>query len=456
MKSPDRRSPKRKYRRFTTETEHPGRVVRLEENRIVFDEKVNAMAHRHFMRIMHSAQAHGYEDLVLDFAKSHRVYPDGMIPIICTTAVLRRQGISIQVILPWDASAASYFLSNNWAHHLAPDLYTPTDFVGERHLATQRFANLQEQQTVVNQIMDVVMGTMDLDREILDGLEWSVSEVTDNVLNHAQAIDGGFVQVTTHRETGTLGFVVGDAGRGVLASMREGYPHLVSDKIAIGEAMKAGVTRNPEAGQGNGLAGTLRIATLSGGGIAITSGLSQVLVAADMSGSHESRSFDRRPIQHYQGTLVAATIKRGAKFSMADALAFPGIPYSRFDIIDSKYGAEDGGVMRMQLSTETTGFGSRGSGRQIRTKCLNILNADSAKPLILDWDGVPLISSSFADEVVGKLFVELGPTGYMSRIRNVGMEKLVRILVDKAIMQRTAQAAAGGPTFDLGSDNDSL
>ena len=77
---------------------------------------------------------------------------------------------------------------------------------------------------------------------------------------------------------------------------------------------------------------------------------------------------------------------------------------------------------------------------QIRIKCVNLLNAEPHLPLVIDWTGVPLISSSFADEALGKLFVQLGPTGFSARIRNVGMEPLVRQLIDKAIMQRMAQS----------------
>ena len=97
----------------------------------------------------------------------------------------------------------------------------------------------------------------------------------------------------------------------------------------------------------------------------------------------------------------------------------------------------------LRLCEESTGFGSRLAGRQLRTKCRNLLNAEPAKPLLLDWTGVPLVSSSFADEIVGKLFASLGPLAFSARIRNVGMDATVRGLVDKAIMQRAAQVVNG-------------
>ncbi|MCY4074138.1 MAG: STAS-like domain-containing protein [Acidobacteria bacterium] len=105
--------------------------------------------------------------------------------------------------------------------------------------------------------------------------------------------------------------------------------------------------------------------------------------------------------------------------------------------------AEAGGAFALRLREESAGFGSRLAGRQLRTKCLNLLNAEPAKPLLLDWTGVPLVSSSFADELVGKLFASLGPLAFSARVRNVGMDATVRGLVDKAIMERAAQVVNG-------------
>jgi len=54
-------------------------------------------------------------------------------------------------------------------------------------------------------------------------------------------------------------------------------------------------------------------------------------------------------------------------------------------------------------------------------------------PVILDFNGVGVISSSFADEVFGRLFVEMGPCAFMTRI----VDQTVEGLIDRAIVQRT-------------------
>ncbi|HXO74651.1 MAG TPA: DUF4325 domain-containing protein, partial [Puia sp.] len=68
-----------------------------------------------------------------------------------------------------------------------------------------------------------------------------------------------------------------------------------------------------------------------------------------------------------------------------------------------------------------------------------LINSHPNYPVYIDWEGIPVISSSFADEFMGKLFVELGPISFGARIRNKTMEVLIKQLLDKAIMQRMAQ-----------------
>ena len=107
------------------------------------------------------------------------------------------------------------------------------------------------------------------------------------------------------------------------------------------------------------------------------------------------------------------------------------------------YETETGDAVILKMRDESTGFGSRAAGRQLRRKCVNLLNAESKKPLLLDWTGVSMVSSGFADELVGKLFVKLGPLAFSARVRNLGMDAVVGDLVDKAILQRAGQVANG-------------
>lgn len=125
--------------------------------------------------------------------------------------------------------------------------------------------------------MDVVLRNMKISRDLISALEWSINEICDNVINHSFSKVGGFVQVATFSARNSISFTVADAGRGILNSLKEGIPTLRTDAQAIGEAIKAGVTRNKKYGQGNGLAGSLRITNMTGGSLDILSGSGRFL-----------------------------------------------------------------------------------------------------------------------------------------------------------------------------------
>ena len=217
------------------------------------------------MSCVRQCQKRGHDAVVLDFSTCESAFPIGMIPLLSSADTLRREKVDVSVELPDKEDLARLFVNTNWAHYLEPARFAKSDAVHDRHLATQRFRDFDQQQKLVNDFMDVVMRNMTLERDVIAGLEWSINEITDNVLNHAECADGGIVQVSTFTDARKIAFGVADSGRGILSSLREGHPELRSDAQALGEAMKAGITRDPDAGQGNGIAGALRIASDVGG-----------------------------------------------------------------------------------------------------------------------------------------------------------------------------------------------
>ena len=359
-----------------------------------------------------------------------------MLPIIAQAQKLRMEGKQIQAILPNDHNARKLFRSVNWAHHLAPEVFGKSESVHDKHLVTKFFTNASEQKNAVDDFMDVVLGSMEMPRDIVSGLEWSINEITDNVLNHSQSKVGGLVEAITYPTNQMIAFAVADAGIGILSTLKESIPTLRTDIQAMGEAVKQGVTRNPKFGQGNGLAGSLKFTTMSGGSFEMTSGSGRVLTTAE-----ETKRNPRRDYQYYNGTLVCGTVKMNKDFSISKALDFgKGIIHTPVDIIETHYEKEDSNCFELSMSEETTGYGTRKSGAQIRTKVINLMSAEPTYPIVINWEGVPVISSSFADELMGKLFLRMGALAFSARIRNRGMQELIKNLIDKAISQRLTQA----------------
>ncbi|RBA77489.1 STAS-like domain-containing protein [Xanthomonas oryzae] len=124
--------------------------------------------------------------------------------------------------------------------------------------------------------------------------------------------------------------------------------------------------------------------------------------------------------------------------SLKDALNFSGKSHKPVDYIETKYEGDSDNIVHVVLLQETQSFGSRFAGTPIHLKIYNLVQMCSGQPIEIDFSGVPLVSSSFADEVFGKLFVKLGPLEFMQRIRFKNVENTVRMLIDKAISQRVS------------------
>lgn len=406
------------------------------DNTIEVTGKVNSFNVKDFCSAISIFKSSGMKNLTLDFSNVINAYPNGMLPIIATIQNLRDSGFDIYVKLPQNDNTRRLFRAVNWAYYLSPRQFEKSESTHDRHLITTNFKTAEEQKKAVDDLMEVILRNMELPRDIISGLEWSINELTDNVLNHSESKVGGFVQATTYPKEGIIAFAVADAGRGILNSLREGFPTLRTDIQAMGEAVKMGVTRNPEKGQGNGLAGSLRVTTMSNGSFEITSGIGKLVSTADDTQKHI-----RKELQKYEGTIVCGQLKNTSDFSVTKALVFlNGIEYTPVDVIEMKYESDDSNCLVLKMRQETTGFGTRFSGVQIRTKVINLMNAEPQYPLFIDWEGIPVISSSFADELIGKLFLRLGAMTFSAKIRNQNMEPLIRGLLDKAVAQRLTQA----------------
>lgn len=117
----------------------------------------------------------------------------------------------------------------------------------------------------------------------------------------------------------------------------------------------------------------------------------------------------------YQGTAVRCRIGLNERELLDKALRFKGKPHDPpHDYIERKFENDEDDLIVEMKDEARRDFGSRHGGRRIRGVIENLLRERCA--IILDFSGVGVISSSFADEVFGRLFVDMGPCTFMTRI----------------------------------------
>ena len=242
-----------------------------------------------------------------------------------------------------------------------------------------------------------------MQREDFAAFEWSINELTDNVLVHADSQIGGLVQVSTFEKTRKqVQFVVADVGVGIPTTLKEGHPDIRSDTTALDMAIQEGVTRDKKLGQGNGLFGSYEICSRSNGYFSVYSGHAYLEYT-----NKKGLSISNQVIP-YDGTYIVATIDFSEPNLLANALRFKGNKYAPVDYVETKYESFEDNKILFKLKEESASFGSRVSGKPIRTKLSNLLRMTPGQKVCIDFDEIPIISSSFADEAFAKLFLEAG------------------------------------------------
>ena len=83
------------------------------------------------------------------------------------------------------------------------------------------------------------------------------------------------------------------------------------------------------------------------------------------------------------------------------------------------------------------GTATREAGEYIRLDVENILRRDQ-RGVILDFSNVKTVSSSFVDELVSKMVLDLGFVTFNMTIRLANMNPEISFLCDRAIYMRIA------------------
>lgn len=384
--------------------------------------------------IHNTVESKSFRDFALDFSNCTRAFAPQMLPICAKCQYYWGQGIDIYLTLPSDGKLSRLFGNTNWAYLIDPRSHEQSRYRGYTHSPVIKYSSGQEQHLAVNKVLDILLAAIShFKRDDMRYIEWAINEVTDNVLNHAETNVGGFVQITNHRHRQQIEFAVCDNGIGIPASLRGTYPKLTSDSEALDMAIREGVTRDKQFGQGNGLYGTWRICQKSGGDLRIAAGYAS-LKSSQKDGLHISK----QPIP-LNGTLVIARIGYNEVVDLSDALVFSGQKHVPLDYIDTHFDMDEHGNITFVMKDEANGFGSRAAGEPVRRKLLNLVSCLDVGRTIIDFKDIPLVSSSFADEIFGKMFLELGPMEFSKSIELRNLDPLVKNLIDRAVVQRMSQ-----------------
>lgn len=99
------------------------------------------------------------------------------------------------------------------------------------------------------------------------------------------------------------------------------------------------------------------------------------------------------------------------------------------------------GKIIFKVKDKSSGFGTRQAGVRVRKEVINI-HTEMQSVVVIDFEGITLISSSFADEFIGKLVLEFGFFGFNNIVRLRNMNDLIQSIVQRSVSQRMAESLA--------------
>lgn len=99
-----------------------------------------------------------------------------------------------------------------------------------------------------------------IDKSIVGSLDWSISEIVDNIFNHSGTPIDGFLTAQYYPQKNEIDLIVIDSGIGIAKRLQENpdYAH-IENTDALSLAIEQGVTVNPKTNMGAGLYYSKRI-----------------------------------------------------------------------------------------------------------------------------------------------------------------------------------------------------
>ncbi len=92
-----------------------------------------------------------------------------------------------------------------------------------------------------------------------------------------------------------------------------------------------------------------------------------------------------------------------------------------------------------KVADASSGTGTRQSGLKLKNEVINLYKK-TKKPIIIDFNEIGIISSSFADEFIGKLVVELGFFQFQQIYTLTNMNSTIQTIMQRSLSQRMAQS----------------
>ena len=345
-------------------------------------------------------------------------------PIAGIIDYYRNNGVQVYVKCPRGSYANHVRIYNPIAiEELSENDYAPFDKVFS-------FSSEEGVKTIVDMYSLALRQGDELEKGVIQSLEWCMNEAIDNVLQHSTS-NKGFVMAQQYKQNKSFSFCVFDSGIGIYNSLHDSKHSPPTPLVAIQMAMKERITRDETIGQGNGLWGLSQIIKETNGKLLISSGGARYEFINGQESTVSSGDFNLG--KEHGTTMIDFQLDYSSPIDVAAVLN----GYALIDFWLEQH-ENDKGEFVFDVGQESNGTGIRKSAERTRNIIINALK-EQYSTIVLDFKNVSMLSSSFADELIGKLIAQLGFSRFMQYIVVQNLNEFNSAIVNRSVGQRMAQ-----------------
>ena len=372
-----------------------------------------------------------YKDLILDFSGLEAAFADGMVPLCSYVRYIKEEyNVSIEYVAPNSLRLNRIFVNANWAH-LIDSTARESKYSGYKQFPATIVNDDDDLSSVVNSVLDCVLRATDLKcREDLGVIEWVINEIAENILRHSESTVGGLVHLSRFiQNKKCIEIVFSDSGIGIAESLKSVPKYSTASDCELLElATREGITNGK--GMGNGLYGARSVSVQSNGYFKIYS-------------NHGKLEIGNKGTPYTQMTPMVIPFHETA-ICIALDFSTPGVLESALNFNDERYRyvsvytevLYDDEDTIFEIKKEVASLSTRSIGASFRRKVVNLIEMQNPDYITFDFDGIDsTMSSSFAEEVFGKIIEEKGKK-FISKIRMKNISEVNKNLIQRAIVQR--------------------
>lgn len=398
------------------------KTVESTDNRILFHRLDHPKCVTKFLKCLKSVIRNGYQEVILE-GNPDAVFPNALLPICGIIEYYKSIGYSFDNHIENEYLKSCGFLNpyDLSAEQIKKDT-TPFAKI-------YRFSSDPQVDAITQAFADGLSMKHVCEEGVINGIQWCISEIMDNVLTHSEN-NYGLVMAQIHQKSSHIALCIYDAGVGIYKTLASSKHKPASEIDALSLAIQEGVGDGK--GQGNGMYGLYQVVRHNKGRLTITSGNSSLM----MNGQGVIQKFCYIPYidDNHRSTIVDFQLDLNRKINMQDAFRTIGGD-TTFDFrIDDMLSETDEDV-HYGILANAQGTATRQSGLSLRNDIINTLRRTHRR-MILDFDGIKNVSSSFIDELIAKLIIDFGVVEFTRTFLIVNMNEEIRYLCNRSIYMR--------------------